>query len=375
MKEIFVSYRRGGAYMHTNRLFDALKYQFGESSVFLDVKSIDPGVKYADFIRNTIKKAKVVLVIIGPEWLELTDTEGNRRLEDESDLLTVEVKTALDSKALVIPVLVGGAESVNKARLPAMIRELADLHDIALTDSHWDYDVDQLINRIRAKIGGASPVEPKPAPAEEKKFSGKVIAGIVLISLSILAYGMDEIYDYDSFVGAVFLLIIGCVLSFWGVFDSNRQRVKGRTPGIVFGVLGILMILALFGGIEEYTDMPPEPDPAWTYNSAPAGAVPEIPDPPVQPQTVITNVSGVWGGSNGLVYNIIQDGNRVSFQEMNLLTGMVVGTGAGTISGQVIILAGGSGRLQVSPDGSLIQGNYMNPMTGLMVPIVLSRQQ
>ena len=52
-----------------------------------------------------------VVVIIGKGWLESADVEGRRRLDDPSDTIRVQVATALAAGAVVIPVLLGGADA------------------------------------------------------------------------------------------------------------------------------------------------------------------------------------------------------------------------------------------------------------------------
>src|ERR1700693_1357980 len=82
---IFVSYRRSDSQGEAGRLFDDLVKHFGEDTVFMDVAGIEAGRDFRKAIEEGVTKCGVLLVMIGPEWLDAKDEHGRRRLQDPSD--------------------------------------------------------------------------------------------------------------------------------------------------------------------------------------------------------------------------------------------------------------------------------------------------
>ena len=125
MAGVFISYRRDDSEGHTGRIWEGLVDTFDPSLVFLDVDSVMPGRDYVDRVMNAIAEADVMLVVIGRQWLSITDDAGNRRLDDPEDLLRQEVGAALASDDIVvIPVLVQGASAPAVNALPPELAAL-----------------------------------------------------------------------------------------------------------------------------------------------------------------------------------------------------------------------------------------------------------
>ena len=91
-------------------MFDDLANHFGEHTVFMDVAAIEAGRDFRKAIEEGVTKCGVLLVVIGPEWLEAKDERGTRRLTDSSDFVRIETASALRRDIPVIPVLVRGAD-------------------------------------------------------------------------------------------------------------------------------------------------------------------------------------------------------------------------------------------------------------------------
>lgn len=112
---IFISYRREDSAAYAGRICDQLTAIFGEDRVFMDVENIRPGQNFAQAVEQTIANCSVVLVIIGPRWMEIL---RNRSNEQQPDYVCREIEEALKRKVTVIPVLVGGAKIDQLADLP-----------------------------------------------------------------------------------------------------------------------------------------------------------------------------------------------------------------------------------------------------------------
>ncbi|HEY6643729.1 TIR domain-containing protein [Povalibacter sp.] len=151
MTAIFISYRRADSGGQAGRLFDHLGTHFGEDNVFMDVDDIDLGRDFKPVLREAVRKCDIMLVVIGPEWLEATDpSTGQRRLDNPGDWVRAEIVEALQRNIAVVPVLVRGAPLPAAARLPEDIRELTDRQAISLSDTQWRTGVTDLVARLKA---------------------------------------------------------------------------------------------------------------------------------------------------------------------------------------------------------------------------------
>src|SRR4051812_30939324 len=103
---IFISYRRQEASYLAGWLHDRLADYFGPSRVFLDIDWVKPGVEFMTVIEEAITRSVVMLVLIGPQWLN--SNSGHRRLEDPTDPVRIEIETALQQDIAVIPLLLDG---------------------------------------------------------------------------------------------------------------------------------------------------------------------------------------------------------------------------------------------------------------------------
>jgi len=151
MPTVFLSYRRSDTQGEAGRLADVLQLKLGQKLVFRDVISISPGDQFDAVIEAQLATATIVLVIIGPAWVE----ELKKRLTQEStDYHRVEVATGLRGGKRVIPVLVRGAVLPTPAVLPEDLVALTKCQTITIRDEAWGADVDRLIDAIGHHIVG-----------------------------------------------------------------------------------------------------------------------------------------------------------------------------------------------------------------------------
>lgn len=150
VNRIFISYRRDDAAGHAGRLEESLERRLGRGSVFRDVLDIPPGEDFVQAIRARLAGAAAVLVLIGPRWAG-EDAAGRRRIDQPDDLVRLEVAVALEGRARVVPVLLPGGAMPAEAELPTPLQALARRNALALSDAHWDADVE----RLAAALGWA----------------------------------------------------------------------------------------------------------------------------------------------------------------------------------------------------------------------------
>jgi TonB family protein len=146
---IFVSYRRSDSQGEAGRLFDDLVKHFDEQTVFMDVSAIEAGRDFRKAIEEGVTKCGVLLVVMGPEWLNAKNETGARRLDDPADFVRIETASALRRDIPVIPVLVRGALMPTAEQLPEDLKELAYRNCIELTHARWRSDIQLLLEALR----------------------------------------------------------------------------------------------------------------------------------------------------------------------------------------------------------------------------------
>lgn len=166
MSTVFISYRREGALVHARALYERLSREFGSQQVFIDLDGIDIGVDFVELIDRQLQGCRVLLALIDPEWLEVSDREGRRRLDNEADFVRVEIARALQRGITVAPILLDGAEMPNPNRLPSDLQALTRRNAMALDFRRFDSEVSRLIATIRRILESPNfePSPPKPSP-------------------------------------------------------------------------------------------------------------------------------------------------------------------------------------------------------------------
>ena len=91
MPKIFISCRRDDSAAHAGRLYDRLDGQFGQGQVFVDVDTIKLGVNFVEVVQQAIGVCDGLVAVIGSDWLQVTDANGARRLDDPTDLVRLEI--------------------------------------------------------------------------------------------------------------------------------------------------------------------------------------------------------------------------------------------------------------------------------------------
>jgi ribosomal protein L7/L12 len=148
--KIFISYRRADSRKDSGRLYDRLVQAFGKSQIFKDVDNIPPGVDFRKVLSNAVSECDVLLVILGQQWLNLKDADGNRRIDDPLDFVRIEIETGLSrSNCMVIPVLVDNTVMPDAETLPESLRPIAFYNAITVRDDpDFNNDVTRLIRHI-----------------------------------------------------------------------------------------------------------------------------------------------------------------------------------------------------------------------------------
>lgn len=212
---IAISYRREDSTPITGRIYDRLQTEFGKSNVFMDFDSIPYGIDFRDHIKKTLEKAKVVVVMIGPDWFGHRARKG-RRIDDLNDFVRLEVAGALEHGIPVIPVLVNNARMPKPEMLPSDISQLAFRNGLVL-DAGIDFHhhADRLVSGIRAVL--PAPVSRKKGPMGDKSIRFSPRKNVVLVAGAIFA---------------AILLTFGIWLSFFNVSKKIRSQPETTSSSV-----------------------------------------------------------------------------------------------------------------------------------------------
>jgi hypothetical protein len=347
MRSIFIAYRREDTAMAAGRLHGDLEQEFGADKVFRDKEAIRGGERWAERIRKEIGRNTLMLVLIGPHWLEAKGALGQRRLDDPADTHRQEIEIAIAQGATIIPVLVENAVLPSAEKLPASLQALPQYQILKLRDDDWNNDFLTLKNHLASAPGLKSRHPDGPR-------SIKAIVAIVLCVLGFAMYSQDT--DEETLNGVALVGTIALILGILAWQDVRNQRMRGRGMAISAAVLGGIELLAAIGNLTTPTSVTP--------------LMPPIPDKsvvnplvtPVQPQVAeVLNLSGEWRDGVGYPVSIQHNGNQVSmYSSVMQVQFQGVLTGA-HIEGAFYPAAGGmpigTGAFDVDPSGGMIRGN------------------
>jgi len=156
---IFISYRRGDSEGQARALSLELANYVGKNSVFIDVDSIALGRDFRESLHESLESCDVVLALIGPNWLDIKDPDGRRRLDDPADFVRQEIATALKRNIPVTPFLVQDAPMPAADRLPDDVKELAFRNGFKLSHAQWRSDIRELADRLGLVSADVAPDE------------------------------------------------------------------------------------------------------------------------------------------------------------------------------------------------------------------------
>ena len=150
---IFINYRREDSAATAGRLHDRLAQVFGRKRIFMDVDQIPAGIDFVAHLNSQVAACNVLLVVIGPHWLNVKNEAGERRLHQPDDFVAIEIAAALARDIRVIPVLVDGAIIPKASELPDSLKPLVRRQAIDLRQAHFGRDSEALIERLREALG------------------------------------------------------------------------------------------------------------------------------------------------------------------------------------------------------------------------------
>lgn len=163
--KVFISYRREDSAPMARSLSQELM-STGTHRVHVDGDAISPGAGYRAVVESALAGSRVVLALIGANWLSAVDGTGGRRLDDPNDAIVWEIRTAFRLGIPIIPVLVDGAVMPTREQLPESVAELVDRQAVRLGYRAFRVDVLNLIQAIGSVARTIAPSPPAHAPPD-----------------------------------------------------------------------------------------------------------------------------------------------------------------------------------------------------------------
>jgi hypothetical protein len=181
---IFISYRRSDSKSDARSICQRLEKTFGKRKVFIDVDSIRPGQNFQSVLNNDLEKCKIVLVVIGPHWLELLRPSGSTGSEPSHDYVRMEIASALEHSLPIFPILVDGATMPETKDLPDDLKSLAFRQAFSVRHESFSRDMWELEQEFRRYL------------PTRGTWKAAVISGLSIISLG--ATGAISYYVWQS---------------------------------------------------------------------------------------------------------------------------------------------------------------------------------
>ncbi|MGH3506723.1 MAG: toll/interleukin-1 receptor domain-containing protein, partial [Nocardioidaceae bacterium] len=157
MTKVFVNYRRRDTKHVAGRLRDVIAARYGSQSVFMDVDSIGAATDFVVEIDNALRKTKVMVILIGEDWLDARGKDGKRRLDDPTDHVRLEIERALQRDIPLLPVVVDSASMPTSQMVPPSLIPMTRYHASRLRHDTFHPDARRVLETITRFIG-ASPL-------------------------------------------------------------------------------------------------------------------------------------------------------------------------------------------------------------------------
>ena len=149
---IFISYRRQDSKSDARSICQRLEKTFGRGRVFIDVDSIRPGEDFQSVLENDLDKCNIMIVVIGPRWLELLRSSGPTDSQTSQDYVSMEIASALKRKLPIFPVLVDGATMPDAKDLPDDLKQLSFRQALSIRHDSFPRDMSGLEQELRQSV-------------------------------------------------------------------------------------------------------------------------------------------------------------------------------------------------------------------------------
>jgi hypothetical protein len=206
--EVFISYRRDDASSEAGRLADAIRHRFSHDTVFMDTSEIRIGTEWPQVLRDAVENARVLMSVIGPDWILARDEYGRRRIDDPEDWVRRETELALEHGKTIMPLLVRRARMIPASALPREIASLSLRQAFEVRAERWVHDLELVLRELESHLGQRDisvPLSPSiidaPGPAFTAEDFRAVVLGFDSVYMSVRNDTADQVKDIAAFLG------------------------------------------------------------------------------------------------------------------------------------------------------------------------------
>lgn len=381
-----MSYRRQDTDWVSMSLFNALKQQFPNDTVFKDFHVIRAGEDFTKAIESNLRSCDVLLVIIGAEWLTCQNGAGVSRLFDPNDYVSFEIAYAFEKGKKVIPVLIKDTPMPEVGSLPSRIKELHKLQAVRINNINFEMDVFNLANAIRDAIGernqyadlvkdiATGKISQQELVKPETNAAYAVVCicfGLLILFLNSDSVSSVLICGAIATAGGYAYFLSQQVKSLWlnKKFEKARQNARKTklisliTPAAGFILMLIVLLYKGFqfvdnGGLNEVNNLVSKIQSASLAQSQVKTVTGDQSSKAVQKlaetdtrnvaetrdnQAIIPeaiNLTGQWfDPQQSFYFAIRQEGDQLFYDCFNTLN-VLTGSGTGAINGREVTLSG-----------------------------------
>jgi hypothetical protein len=239
-RRIFISYRRSDSAGYAGRLYDYLKSYFGDERIFFDVDAIRPGANFEQKITAELDHSDAVLVMIGNQWIDARDPQGNRRLDEPHDYVRYEIETAISKNIEILPILVQGTPMPSASMLPESISDLSLRNAVRLNDDHWSSDCRFLAGILKNTLDVSRSLK------EQKIRRYRLVVFVLFVLVALLAVlnytlSLPDLANHVLESTLTLLVIINVVLVTYLLSTIKRELDRLSWIIIAIAILACLM--------------------------------------------------------------------------------------------------------------------------------------
>jgi hypothetical protein len=145
---VYISHRRAESAPYATMLYSRLTERFGRGQVFMDLALFESDMTLAETVVAAVRSCSIVLVLIGPQWLTITDETGRRRIDDEGDFVRLEVEAALKNNIRMLPIILDEALVPRDDQLPPSLARLVRRNFMALSSERSNFGIDRVLEVV-----------------------------------------------------------------------------------------------------------------------------------------------------------------------------------------------------------------------------------
>jgi len=239
---VFISYRRDDSMVTAALLHKELAGRADFADAFMDIDDIGYGDDFVTAIDTALHQADVVLVVIGPRWLELLTARVRGddwvRHEVATALRMREPGAARQRPLRVLPVLVGGAAPPPEAALPDELKALARVGMLKLDERALKASVNTLLEALQEENFEGKVRRLQEEQNERRRRMRARIASLAVASALFLAFSLNvfDLLGFGPRVATTIMLLahIAAPAPPWSgevvlvAIDAESERAVGR---------------------------------------------------------------------------------------------------------------------------------------------------